>query len=131
MELTKEYFESHLEEQLEKFGSKVNTDIENLAIMVAKGFENTATKDDLLEFAKKSDLVNFATKDDIAKVEANIATKDDIADVKNDITEIKIELVEIKDSINNLDKRTNEDSIAIIKDIIYLNKEVKLLKSSR
>ena len=42
--------------------------INELAQMVARGFENTATKDDLKNFATKDNLKNFATKDGLNQI---------------------------------------------------------------
>ncbi len=48
--------------------------IEGLALMVKRGFDQTATKDDLKRFATKDELKQFATKEDLER----FATKEDI-----------------------------------------------------
>lgn len=48
-----------------KKNKKGKITIDRLAMMIAKGFENTATKDDIKDMATKEDLKSMATKDDI------------------------------------------------------------------
>jgi len=68
--------------------------INELAQIVARGFENTATKDDLKNFATKDDLKNFATKDDLK----NFATKDDLKNfaTKDGLNQIWVDLRDFK-----------------------------------
>ena len=70
--------------------------INELAQMVARGFENTATKDDLKNFATKDDLKNFATKDDLK----NFATKDGLNQIWVDLRDFKQETRENFDELN-------------------------------
>ena len=49
--------------------------IDKLAIMVARGFENTATKDDIKNMATKDDIKNMATKDDLKDLETRMNGK--------------------------------------------------------
>ena len=58
-------------------GSKMT--IDKLAIMVAKGFGDTVTKDDIKDMATKEDIKDMATKTDIEGLEKRI---DDFAETK-------------------------------------------------
>jgi len=57
--------------------------IDKLSVMVAKGFENVATKEDIKDMATKEDLKNLeakmATKTDVERLEKRI---DDFAETK-------------------------------------------------
>jgi hypothetical protein len=59
--------------------------IDKLAIMVAKGFDRMATKDDIKNMATKSDIKNMATKDDIK----DMATKKDLK-IQGDVLQIML-----------------------------------------
>ncbi len=50
------------------------TKIEDLGQMVAKGFETTATKEELKKCATKEDLKQCATKEDLGKLKEKMAT---------------------------------------------------------
>ena len=50
--------------------SKNKITIEKLATIIAKGFENTATKDDITRIEEK-----MATKDDLADLERKLSAK--------------------------------------------------------
>ncbi len=73
-------------------------------------FSNVATKDDLKGFVTKDDIKSFATKDDIAKLEA------DISDIRVNMA-TKTELAEVKEIVMRLDKGSDEDIRATMKDV--------------
>jgi len=72
---------------------KKNTTIDDLAILVAKGFESTATKDDIAD---------MATKADIARLEHG---QEDIK-LKLDNVAYRFELVELQRRVALLEKRS-------------------------
>lgn len=80
-----------------------------------------ATKEDLNSFATKEDLKGFATKEDLK----SLAMKDDLQGfaMKEDINLVylnmatKTELAEVKEIVTRLDKRSDEDIRATIKDV--------------
>jgi hypothetical protein len=74
--------------------------IEDLAIMVKKGFDEMATKADLEYFAKKTDLEYFATKKDLERFATKadlerFATKADLSYTKDYLSE-KIDHIDFK-----------------------------------
>ena len=84
--------------------SKNKITIEKLATIIAKGFENTATKDDITRIEEK-----MATKDDLADLERKLSAKIEAIDEKTDT----LEEVDVRD----LQKR-----------VYVLEKDVKHLK---
>ena len=83
--------------------------IEDLAIMVKRGFDQTATKEDLKELATKVEL-NYV-KVDLNKVKA------DLSDVKVDLNEVKVELNEVKVDLSEVKIELNEVK-GIVRDIV-------------
>jgi hypothetical protein len=102
-------------------------------------FSKVATKDDLKNFATKDDLKNFATKDDIAVISSAMVSKQDITDLSvelqsemvtkgefhSEINVIKDDLSEIKDIVKRLDRRTDEDIRATMKDVEKIKVHLK------
>ena len=79
-----------------KTKTKVTT--EKLALMVAKGFENTATKDDLKEFATKKEMrEGFQIVNDTLGL-----IRDDIRDLK---ISVEIDLKDLKNRVERLEKK--------------------------
>ena len=108
MELTKEYFDSQLENLNNRMG----------------GF---ATKDDIANLATKGDVDSLKT--DVAELKTDVATvKTDIAGVQSEFSSLKSTVAEIKETVQRIDKRDLEDSDAFAKDILELKKDVKRLK---
>lgn len=75
------------------------------------------TKEDAASFATKDDLLQFATKDDLLQM----ATHNDIAAVRLDITEVK-------DLVETINDREDQDTRAVMQDIINLKKRVSALE---
>lgn len=75
-------------------------------------FSIVATKDDLKGFVTKDDLKNFVTKDDLK----GFATKEDISLIYLNMA-TKTELAEVKEIVMRLDKRSDEDMRATMKDV--------------
>lgn len=89
--------------------------IDDLALMVKRGFDHMATKEDLKQFATKEDLRQFATKEDLKQ----FATKEDMHRLEQkmdagffavnrrmDLLHEDIsDLPDMRDKIRNLDRR--------------------------
>lgn len=83
--------------------------------------------DQFTKVATKKDLKGFATKDDLVAMESRMdtkfATKDDFSRLENEISSVRInmatksDIFEVKEMISRLDKRTDEDVKAVIKDV--------------
>ena len=71
-----------------------------------------STKEDLTALEQRMD-AKFATKDDLLE----LATKQDLNSLKSDVAEIKT-------IVARIDKRTDEDTRAALKDIAKLQKRV-------
>ena len=54
---------------------KKNMSIDDLAVIVQRGFENTATKDDIADMATKKDLTGVAMKKDIEDLRNELGNK--------------------------------------------------------
>lgn len=79
-----------------KTKTKITT--ESLVLMVAKGFENTATKDDLKEFATKQEMrEGFQIVNDTLGL-----IRDDIRDLK---ISVEIDLKDLKNRVERLEKK--------------------------
>ena len=123
--LTKEYFEETLNATLDKraevadkkWETVLDKRFEDFARIIAEGFANTASKEELTRLESR-----MATKDDVAKLESRIATKDDIAAVRHDISRVatdvkelsatvkkqEMEYVELKLKVTELDSRISQ-----------------------
>ena len=77
--------------------------INELAQMVARGFENTATKDDLKNFATKDDLKNFATKDGLNQIWVDL--RDFKQETRENFDELNEKIDDLIDTSKNFDKR--------------------------
>ena len=77
--------------------------INELAQMVARGFENTATKDDLKNFATKDDLKNFATKDGLNQIWVDL--RDFKQETRENFDELNEKIDNLIDTSKNFDKR--------------------------
>ncbi len=55
--------------------------IDELALMVKRGFDQTATKEDLMQCATKEDLMQCATKEDLMQC----ATKEDLMQLRTEM----------------------------------------------
>jgi septal ring factor EnvC (AmiA/AmiB activator) len=104
-ELTKEYFE----EQIKGIKTHAEKLQESLAVMSAQSFENI-----------ERHLVSLDR--DLG------AASDDLFTVKNDVSQMKNQLTEINKTTHQIDKRDVEDSNALAKNVVQLQKDVKLLK---
>ncbi len=95
-------------------------------------FATLATKDELKSLATKKDLKGLATKDDLK----GLATKAELAELRSEmnfrfarvdgeIAEIKIDLKDVKDKVTKLDKRSDEDIRATMKDVEKIKLHLK------
>ena len=76
-------------------------------------FETVATKDDLQEIKD-----TMITQNDFANM--NLATKDDLDELRSGLVSVlasKADVLEVKDIAQRLDRRTDQDTRAIIKDV--------------
>lgn len=65
----------------------------------------------------------------VAALKSDVSTlKTDVSDLKSDVSTLKSDIKEVKAIVQRLDKRDKEDSDAFAKDIVQLQKDVKLLK---
>jgi len=85
--------------------------IDNLAVIMAKGFASTISKNDLKNLATKDDLNSLATKDDLnnlaimtARGFANTATKKDLDDLAI-MTARGFANTTTKDDLKNVEER--------------------------
>lgn len=93
--------------------------IEDLALMVKRGFDETTTKEDLERFATKQDLERFATKEDLQNVKNGLERKMDegfyavntrIDLLRNDISDLpqmREELHDLRNRVSRLEKKTS------------------------
>jgi len=92
--------------------NKNKATLDTLAQMIAKGFESTATKEDLKELAEKTDL-------EFAKVKMNLG-------------EVKMDLGEVKQNLSKVDNRVDEVYEILARfeegDILDLQKRIKILE---
>jgi hypothetical protein len=66
----------------------VETSVEKLAIITAKGFEDVHAEIKAIKevMATKEDLKGYATKEDLQKLEAKMATKENLEDMEERLT---------------------------------------------
>jgi outer membrane murein-binding lipoprotein Lpp len=75
----------------------------------------------------KSDVSTLKT--DVSDLKSDVSTlKTDVSDLKSDVSTLKSDMRDVKAIVQRLDKRDKEDSDAFAKDIVQLQKDVKLLK---
>lgn len=82
--------------------AKKKLTIDDLAVMVKRGFDGTATKDDLKGFATKDDLKGLATKNDFRIL------ADDLEIIRADIRDIKGSLGPLVRTIAAQDREMQE-----------------------
>lgn len=73
----------------------------------------------LKKLASKDDLLRFATKDDLLE----LATKTDLNSARDDIAEVK-------ELVKRIDRRTDEDHRAALRDVEDLKRRVSVLEKS-
>jgi len=72
--------------------------IDDLALMIKRGFDLTITKEESKNFATKDDLKNFVTKDDLK----NFVTKDDLKEVWEELHAIHGDVSYIRNTMSGL-----------------------------
>lgn len=85
-----------------------NTTIDDLAIMITKGFEEMATKSDLLELEKEMKEGFIKVHDDITYIHGNLdAIEREITDIKKKLDNIvyRHEFETLRDRIASLEKK--------------------------
>jgi hypothetical protein len=75
-------------------------------------------------------LKGLVTKADLDKRLANVASKDDLLELatKNDVRSMRDDVEEIKTLVKRIDQRTDEDTMALARDVRELRRRVTALE---
>src|SRR3989338_1973267 len=124
-ELTKEYFDEVVK------GLATVDMVKGLAtVEMVKGL---ATVEMVKGLATVEMVKGLATKDDITAIRLEMATKDDLLELatRAALANVQSTVKEIKEKVDRLDKRSDEDVRAVIKDVEGHEKRITKLESVR
>ncbi len=119
-----------MDQEIKQEFEKMNHEFEELARMVAEGFqsieERMATKEDLKAFATKEDLKAFATKEDLKQLENRM--EEGFSSLRSELSTVRKDLARIEAKVDRLARTESEDVSAAYGDIEDLKKRVEKLE---
>ncbi len=133
MQLTKEYFEQHLEKVLgekldpiQKGIGTLNTDVSGLKTDVSElKTDVSGLKADVSEL--KTDVSGL--KADVSELKTDVASlKDSVSNLETVYNSLKLDVSEIKETVKRIDERDLEDSNSLAKSFVVHDKRISKLE---